>query len=111
MALHPLDLQIILGQMDHVGKDYLRIYSNPRKDQIHHGTLLEQRTHDIDNKVLDLPDEISDYQQSYLDPHESENERKKGLKQKRKKRSDEFSDKEVDLIKEANKGHFIDTRQ
>ena len=110
MALHPLDMQVVLGQMDYVGKDYLRLYTNARKDQIHHGTLYEQKTNDIDNKVIDLPEEVNEYQSAYLDPHDSENPRKRGMIIR--KGSAKPSDNEDEyLYKEKNKGNLVDILQ
>ncbi len=77
MAIHPLDLQVVLGQMDNVGKDYLRLYTAPRKDQLVYATEFEKRSQDIDSKVLDLPEEVDNYEGTELDPHDNRNSQKK----------------------------------
>ncbi|MDH4129281.1 MAG: hypothetical protein OEV44_11030 [Spirochaetota bacterium] len=110
MSLRPLDLQIVIGQMDYAGSSYLKLYTAARKDQIHHGVLYEQRSQEIDHKVLDLPEDVNDYQEAYLDPHDSENPRKNAghFKKKTLGKSDS---KDENLPRELDKGNFIDTRQ
>ncbi|MDH5682083.1 MAG: hypothetical protein OEZ36_10880 [Spirochaetota bacterium] len=107
MSLKPLDIQVVIGQSDHAGKNYLKHYLAPRKDQIHHELVMQQRARDGDQKVLDLPEEISDYQETYLDPHD---ERRKRFKNIPVKASDSDTES-APLTEEIGKGNLIDIRQ
>ncbi len=105
MALNPLDLQVVIGQMHSAGKEYSRLYTAPRKDQILHATFMEEKSRQIDNKVTDIPEEVNDYQNAHLDPHEGQNKRKDFFPKK------PFQDEEEDVenpYKEHEKGTFID---
>ncbi len=105
MSIKPLDMQVVLSQMDHAGSAYLKLYNAPRKEQILHGAEYEQRAWAVDHKVLDLPEDVSEHQESYLDPHD---ERKKPkdihlINKYQKEEKEESSQQE-----EIGKGNLID---
>ncbi len=107
MSLRPLDMQVVLGHTDYVGADYLKTYTAPRKEQIYHEAHFIRRSRDGDQKVLDLPEETSEYQETYIDPHDGESDRKKGAKLDKQMKSrvhhdDPFSHEE------EGKGQYID---
>ncbi len=107
MSLRPLDLQVVLGQMDNAGADYLKAYTAPRKEQIYHEAHFIRRSRDGDQKVLDLPEEVNEYQEGYIDPHDGDSDRKKGAKLDKRMKSrvhpdDPFSHEE------EGKGQYID---
>lgn len=105
MSLKPLDLQVVLGQSDNVGVLYLKMYNAPRREQMMHGAHFERHTKEIDSKVLDLPEEINEYQETYLDPHD---ERNKRLYRVHKRPSKQENDDEESQFREPNKGHLVD---
>ena len=107
MSLKPLDIQIVIGQSDPAGNYYLKQYLAPRKDQIYHELTLEQKAKDVDQKVLDLPDEVSDYQETDMDPHDEHNKRFKNIPVK----GSETEPEKRLLSKEIGKGNLIDILQ
>lgn len=105
MALRPLDMQVAIGNMDRAGNYYLKAYMAPRKDQLVYETEMEERSKDIDSKVLDLPDDIDETQETYIDPHDGSRKRRRKLP---KREAEKKEKKEDPIYHEYDKGNFVD---
>ncbi len=108
MSLRPLDMQVVLGQMDNAGVNYLKAYTAPRKEQIYHEAHFIRRSRDVDQKVLDLPEETSEYQETYIDPHDGDSDRKKGAKLNKQMKSRVDKNDGPFNHEEEGKGQYID---
>ncbi|GMT49283.1 MAG: hypothetical protein IEMM0008_0822 [bacterium] len=108
MSLRPLDMQVVLSQMDYAGADYLKAYTAPRKEQIYHEAHFIRRSRDADQKVLDLPEELSEDQETYIDPHDEDSDRKKGAKLNKQMKSRVHKQDSPFSHEEEGKGQYID---
>lgn len=108
MAILPIDIQTILGQMNTAGKIQHNIEHSPVNQQAHQGNVIHQQSVQKDHQVSTL--ENTDNQDKKVDP---DAEKKQNLSSQSQKKSDEEKkeEKKDAFFKDPEKGNFIDVKK
>lgn len=107
MAILPIDIQTLLGQMGHVGKAQHNIENAAAMKQSQQGSIIHQESEQKDHQVVDL--EHIDEEDKIINPDarkKREFAHKKSSKEKKEARK-----KKTDLFKDPEKGNIIDVKK
>ncbi len=111
MAILPIDIQTILGQMNNAGKIQQNIEQSPINQQAHQGNVIHKQSEQKNNQVLNL--EQTENEDKKVDP-DTGKETEQELSNQKKSKTDEESlseKKNTDIFKDPDKGNLIDTKK
>lgn len=111
MAILPIDIQTLLGQMNNAGRIQHNIETSPINQQMHQGNIIHHQAVQKDNQVINL--EQTDNEDKKLNPDEEKenntpNQNRKGADEERFKESNDMSH---EFYKDPNKGNLIDVKK
>jgi hypothetical protein len=107
MAILPIDIQTILGQMNTAGKAQHNIEQNPLNQQINQGNAIHDQSLRKDKQVVNL--EETDSQDKQINP-DSKNPQE-FHQEKQNQESEEEKAKAKELYRDPEKGNLIDVKK
>lgn len=110
MAILPIDIQTILGQMSNAGRIQHNIENSPLNQQAHQGNTIYLQSMQKDKQVVNL--EQTDNQDKKVDPDkEKEQEFSNQNKKETGNQESQFEEKNSKLFKDPDKGNVIDIKR
>ncbi len=110
MAILPIDIQTMLGQMSNAGRIQHNVENSPLNQQAHQGNTIYQQSIQKGKQVVNL--EQTDNQDKKIDPDkEKEKEFSNQNKKETGNEESQFEEKDSNLFKDTDKGNVIDIRK
>ncbi len=112
MAILPIDIQTILGQMNNVGKIQQNIEQSPLNQQAHQGNVIQQESLQKNNQVVNL--EQADNEDKKVDPDTENNKEEQMASDQDGQEPEEKDlrrDKKSILFSDPDKGNLIDIKK
>lgn len=120
MAILPIDIQTILGQMNNAGRIQQNIEQSPINQQVHQGNVIHKQSEQKNKQVANLeqtenedkkvnPDAGKEKEQELSNQKESETAEAAEVFPKEEESPSEK--KNTDIFKDPDKGNLIDTKK
>ncbi|MDD5067584.1 MAG: hypothetical protein PHF84_11125 [bacterium] len=108
MAILPIDIQTIIGQMENVGKSQQKLENTPLNQQQFSGTVIHKQTDQQTHQVTTL--QHTDNEDKKINP-DKENRNQAGRQRNQAKKKGQDNREQDVLFKDPMKGTIIDIKK